>query len=155
MKTKASNWFLCKVRYDKTMEDGGKKRVTEQYVVEAMSFTEAEVNIMEEMISRNVGDLDVVEIDRCSFKEMISDSGEKWYKAKVYFILLDEKSDKEKKTPVYYLVDGNSLESARKNIDAAMSGSIADYEIASVSETKIIDVFDETKIIDVFENKIK
>ena len=142
MKTKASNWFLCKVRYDKNMEDGGKKRVTEQYVVEAMSFTEAEVNIMQEMMSRTVGDLDVVEIDRCSFKEMISDSGEKWYKAKVYFILLDEKSDKEKKTPVYYLVDGTSLESARKNIDAAMSGTIADYEIASVSETKIIEVFE-------------
>ena len=145
MRTRTANWFLCKIRYEKTMEDGLQKRVTEQYVVDALSFTEAEARIMEEMASYISGEFEVWEIDRAVFKEVFfsdEDMADKWYKSKLQFITIDEKTDKEKKTNVYYLVQGSSLENARKNIDEVMGGTMIDYVICSVSETVIMDVFE-------------
>ena len=189
MRSKTANWFLCKIRYEKTMEDGLQKKVTELYVVDAMSFTEAEARIIEEMSAYISGEFEVVEIDRCVFKEIffqdnffekmiqnnteellraarlknkkagreILDRGleedmkraistaDKWYKAKLKFITIDEKTEKEKKTAVYYLVQAGSFEGARKNIDDVMGGTMIDYEIDTVSETKIMDVFEYGK----------
>ena len=166
MRTKTANWFLCKVRYY-SVADGEKKSVTEQYVVAAVSFTDAEASIMKYMTQYCNGDLIVSEIDRCPFCEvMFSDDinvdgknshddivmstgiglyvsqklADKWYKAKVHFFL--DEAHPKKKTSVNYLVNGTSLESARKNIDEVMGGGTIDYQIASVSETKIIDVFE-------------
>ncbi len=127
------------------MEDGLQKKVTEQYVVDAISFTEAEARIIEEMSSYISGEFDVHEIDRAVFKEIFfsdEDMADKWYKAKVQFITIDEKTDKEKRTNVYYLVQGSSLENARKNIDEVMGGTMIDYSVASISETVIMDVFE-------------
>ena len=145
MRSRTANWFLCKIRYEKVMEDGLQKKVTEQYVVDAMSFTEAEARITEEMSSYISGEFEVVEIDRCVFKEIFfsdEDMADKWYKTKLQFITIDEKTEKEKKSNVYYLVQGSSLENARKNIDEVMGGTMIDYVINSVSETKIEDVFE-------------
>lgn len=145
MRSKTANWFLCKMRYEKTMEDGLQKRVTEQYVVEAMSFTEAEARITEEMSSYISGEFEVWEIDRTVFKEIFfSDDAmaDKWYKAKLKFITIDEKTEKEKKTNVYYLVQAGSFEVAKKNIDEVMGGTMIDYVIDTVSETRIMDVFE-------------
>ena len=145
MRSRTANWFLCKIRYEKVMEDGLQKKVTEQYVVDALSFTEAEARITEEMSSYISGEFEVVEIDRCVFKEIFfsdEDMADKWYKAKLQFITIDEKTEKEKKSNVYYLVQGSSLENARKNIDEVMGGTMIDYVINSVSETKIEDVFE-------------
>ena len=145
MRSRTANWFLCKIRYEKTMEDGLQKKVTEQFVVNALSFTEAEARIMEEMSSYISGEFDVVEIDRCVFGEIFfsdEDMADKWYKSKLQFITIDEKTEKEKKTNVYYLVKGSSLEDARKNIDEVMGGTMIDYVISSVGETKIMDVFE-------------
>lgn len=127
------------------MEDGLQKMVTEIYVVDALSFTEAEARIMEEMSSYISGEFEVWEIDRAVFKEIFfsdEDMADKWYKAKLQFITIDEKTDKEKRTSVYYLVQAGSFEGARKNIDEAMGGSMIDYVISSVSETKTMDVFE-------------
>ena len=124
MRSRTAEWFLCKIRYEKVMEDGLQKRVSENYVVDALSFSEAEERIIEEMSSYISGEFDVVEIDRASFKEVFftdGDNDDKWYKSKLQFITIDEKTDKEKKTSVYYLVQANSLESARKNIDEVMA----------------------------------
>ena len=145
MRSRTANWFLCKIRYEKVMEDGLQKKVTEQYVVDALSFTEAEARITEEMSSYISGEFEVVEIDRCVFKEIFfsdEDMADKWYKTKLQFITIDEKTEKEKKSNVYYLVQGSSLENARKNIDEVMGGTMIDYVINSVSETKIEDVFE-------------
>ena len=145
MRVRTANWFICKIRYEKVMEDGLQKKVTEQYVVDALSFTEAEARITEQMSSYISGEFEVVEIDRCVFKEVFfsdEDSADKWYKAKLQFITIDEKTEKEKKTAVYYLVQGSSLENARKNIDEVMGGTMIDYSIAGVNETKIMDVFE-------------
>lgn len=145
MRSRTADWFLCKIRYEKVMEDGLQKKVTEQYVVDALSFTEAEARIMEQMSQYISGEFEVVEIDRCVFKEVFFSDGEMddcWFKAKVQFITIDEKTDKEKKTNVFYLVQASTLEGARKNIDEVMGGTMIDYRIAAVSETNIIDVFE-------------
>ena len=147
MRSRTANWFICKIRYDKVMEDGLQKKVTEQYVVDAMSFSEAEARIIEEMSHYISGEFDVVEIDRCAFKEVFFsdlETADTWYKAKLQFITIDEKTEKEKRTAVYYLVQGSSLENARKNIDEVMGGTMIDYVISGVNETKIIDVFEHT-----------
>lgn len=145
MRSRTANWFICKIRYEKVMEDGLQKKVTEQYVVDALSFTEAEARIIEQMSQYISGEFEVVEIDRCVFKEVFfsdEDTADKWYKSKVHFITIDEKTDKEKRTAVYYLVHGSSLENARKNIDEVMGGTMIDYVISGVNETKIMDVFE-------------
>ena len=144
MRSRTANWFICKIRYE-VMEDGLQKKVTEQYVVDALSFTEAEARIIEEMSQYISGEFDVVEIDRCAFKEVFfsdQETADTWYKAKLQFITIYEKTEKEKRTAVYYLVQGSSLENARKNIDEVMGGTMIYYVISSVSETKIMDVFE-------------
>ena len=145
MRSRTANWFLCKIRYDKVMEDGLQKKVTEQYVVDGLSFTEAEARIIEQMQQYISGEFEVLEIDRCAFKEVFfSDdaTADKWYKSKLQFITIDEVTAKEKKTSVYYLVQAGSFEGARKNIDEVMGATMIDYIISSVAETSIMDVFE-------------
>ena len=145
MRSKTANWFICKISYKKMMEDGLQKKVTETYVVDATSFTEAEARIIEEMSAYISGEFEVAEIDRAVFKEIffmeqVADT--RWYKSKLQVITIDEKTEKEKRTNVYYLVEGCSLESARGNIDEVMGGTMIDYSIVAVSETPIMDVFE-------------
>lgn len=145
MRSRAAEWFLCKIRYEKTMDDGLQKKVTEQYVVDALSFTEAEARIIEQMSSYISGEFEVVEIDRCQFKEVFfsdEEMADKWYKAKLQFITIDEKTEKEKRSNVNYLVQAGSFEGARKNIDEVMGGTMIDYVINTVKETVIMDVFE-------------
>ena len=145
MRSRTANWFLCKIRYDKVMDDGLQKKVTEQYVVEALSFTEAEARIIEEMSQYISGEFEVLEIDRCAFREVFfSDdaTADKWYKSKLQFITIDEVTAKEKKTSVYYLVQAGPFEGARKNIDEVMGSTMIDYIISSIAETSIMDVFE-------------
>lgn len=147
MRSRTANWFICKIRYEKVMEEGLQKKVTEPYVVDALSFTEAEARIIEEMSQYISGEFDVVEIDRCVFKEVFfcdEDTADKWYKAKLKFITIDEKTEKEKKSIVYYLVQAGSFEGAYKNIDEVMGGTMIDYITDTVSETNIMDVFEYT-----------
>jgi len=127
------------------MEDGLQKKVTEAYVVNAVSFTDAESRITEEMSAYISGEFEIAEIDRAPWKEVFFedlDADTRWYKSKLQFITIDEKTEKEKRSSVHYLVEGTSLENARKNIDEVMGGTMIDYVINSVSETKIIDVFE-------------
>ena len=145
MRSRTANWFLCKIRYEKVMEDGLQKKVTELYVVDALSFSEAEAGIMEEMATYISGEFEVYEIDRAVYKEIFfsdDDMADKWYKAKLKFITIDEKTEKEKKTTVYYLVQAGSFEGAHRNIDEVMGGTMIDYIIDTVSETAIMDVFE-------------
>ena len=148
MRSRTANWFIVKIRYEKTMEDGLQKKVIEIFVLDAMSFTEAEARIIEEMSSYISGEFDMMEIDRAKFDEIFfsdEDSADKWYNAKLQFIIIDENTEKEKKIKVNYLVQGSSLENARKNIDEVMGGTMIDYNIAALSETTYLDVFEHGK----------
>lgn len=126
------------------MEDGLQKKVKEQYVVDALSFTEAEKRITEEMSSYISGAFDVADIKKATYKEIFfSDeaTADRWYKAKVQFITIDEKTEKEKRSNVYYLVQASTLQGALKNVDEVMGGTMIDYAIAAISETTVMDVF--------------
>ena len=148
MRSRTAEWFECKIRYEKVMEDGMQKRVTENYVVDALSFSEAEERIIEEMSSYISGEFDVIDIKKASYKEIFfsdDDMADKWYKAKLQFITIDEKTEKEKRSAVNYLVQAGSFNGAVKNIDEVMGGAMIDYVTVSVSETTLMDVFEFKK----------
>lgn len=145
MRTKTSNWFEVKMRYDKVHEDGYEKKVTESYVVEALSFGEAEKTAMEFLGSYVSGDIQVVNINPMKFQEVFfneQESCDRYYKAVLQFITIDEKTEREKHTQVYYLVQASSFDNCKDTIRTIMDGTMIDYQIASVSETKVIDVIE-------------
>ena len=148
MRNKTTSWFETKIRYDKTMEDGRSKKVTEVYAVEALSFSEAESFITEEMSHYISDEFDVKAITRAPYGEIFfsdADSDDRWYKAKLAFITIDEKTEKEKRSNVVYLVQAESLDKARQYVKNVMAKTIIDYEVVSISETPIMDVFEKTK----------
>ena len=141
-------WFECKIRYEKVMEDGLQKKVNENYVVDALSFSEAETRITEEMSAYISGEFEVADIKKAAFKEVFftdDNIADKWYKAKLQFITIDEKTEKEKRSTVTYLVQAGSMNGAMKNIDEVMGGTMIDYVVASVVETTLMDVYEYGK----------
>ena len=147
MRSRTAIWFECKVRYEKTMEDGTIKKVTEVYVVDALSFSEAEKRITEEMSSYISGELEICNLKIAPYKEIFFadsdfDLADEWYKAKLVYITIDEKTNKEKETSVIYLVNAGSFNLALKNINEIMEGTMIDYQTCNLTETKIEDVFE-------------
>lgn len=137
-----NNWFECKITYDKTMENSLIKRVTEPYLVDALSFTEAEARIIEELRPYMSGEFYIADIKRVKLAELFfNENGDRYFKAKIYFITLDEKSGTEKKTAAQVLAQANDLKEALTVVEKGMEGTLADYMIASLSETAIMDVF--------------
>lgn len=137
-------WFECKINYDKTIENGMQKKVTEPYLVDALSFTEAEARIIEEMTPFITGEFTVADIKRARYSELFpsqEEAADRWYKCKLFFVTLDEKSGAEKKTAAMMLVQADDLRNAVKNLDEGMKGTMADYQIASIAETPIMDVY--------------
>jgi hypothetical protein len=135
-------WFECVIKYDKTQENGMEKKVSESYLVDALSFTEAEARIIEEMTPFISGEFLVSGIKRSNISELFyNEVGDKWFKCKVNFITLDEKSGSEKRTASYMLVYASTVDEADKNLKEGMKGTLADYEIESIKETKIMDVY--------------
>ena len=141
MRNSLEKYFECKVKYVKIQEDGKEKKVSEQYVVSACSFGEAEKRITESLSAYIQGEFDVTDIKIASFGEIIDGigDGDKFFKAKVTFIALDESSGKEKKTSVLYLVQSDTLESAESDVKSFLNDS--NTAISSISETVILDVF--------------
>ena len=145
MKTRTASWFETKVRYEKELENGMQKFVTEQYVVEALSFTEAEAAITKEMSLYIRGEFKITDIRPATYGEIHFSEAEvddKWYKAKLQFIILDEKTEKEKVAAVMFLVQAGSVQGAVKNVTEVMSKTASDYTLVSVIETKIMDVYE-------------
>ncbi|MDL2264955.1 DUF4494 domain-containing protein [Parabacteroides sp. OttesenSCG-928-G21] len=136
------NWFECKVSYEKMLENGMLKKVTEPYLVDALSFTEAEARIIEEIRPFISGEFTIADIKRARLSEMFfNENGDRFYRIKVYFITLDEKSGAEKKTASLMLVQASTLKEAIAVLEDGMKGTLSDYIIASVTETAIMDVF--------------
>ena len=141
MRNSLEKYFECKVKYVKIQEDGKEKKVSEQYVVSACSFGEAEKRITESLSAYIQGEFDVTDIKIASFGEIIDGTGDggKFFKAKVTFIALDESCGKEKKTSVLYLVQSDTLESAESDVKSFLNDG--NTTISSISETVILDVF--------------
>lgn len=137
-------WFLAKIRYEKTDEKGMTRKVTESYLVDALSFTEAEARIIDNVKDFITGEFNVTALKWESISELFASDKEcddKWYKIKVAFITLDEKSDKERKTYTYMLVRSSDTASAEKRLHEGMKGTLANYRVMTVTETPIMDVY--------------
>ncbi len=143
------NWFECKIKYDKTGDDGMIKTVTETYLVDALSFTEAEDRINLEMKPFISGEFLVANIKRIKIAELFDSanaSADKWYRSKVNFVSLDEEKGIEKRTPSSMFVKAENMKSALDNLLEGLKNTLADYEIAIITETSVMDVFPYTKI---------
>ena len=138
-----TNWFEVKIRFEKTMENGMTKKITETHMLDALSFAESENNCIEELRQYISGEFTVVSIKRTNYSEVFfSDeaSADRYFKCKLLFITLDECTGSEKKTPNHILVQAADLRDAVNKLDEGMKGTMADYQIALIAETPIIDV---------------
>lgn len=138
-----AQWFECKIRYDKMSETGVLKRVTETYLVDALDFAEAERRFIEEMEPYMSGEYEVADIRKLKAAELFESqvADDRWYKARVAFISLDEKTGQEKLTKCDMLVQGPDLVRAVQNLEKGMEGTLGDYVLIGISEVPILDVF--------------
>lgn len=136
-----SNWFECKVRFDKMQDNGTVKRVNEPYLVDALSFTEAEARIIEELTPFISGEFSVSAVKRTKITEIFWDeTGDRWYMVKVAYLIIDEKGN-EKKSSTFILVQASDFRGAFENFVKNMETGMADYEIQSITETPLMDVY--------------
>jgi len=142
-----SNWFECKIRYERLDESGNQKKVVDNYLVDALTFTEAETRITKEMQPYLGGEFTVANIRRVNVNEMFEDPNANdnknsiWYRSKVNFVTLDEEKAIEKRTATQMYVQASDIKEALENLLAGLKAIMADYEIASIIETPIMDVF--------------
>lgn len=146
MRTRTATWFEATVRYERQTENNTRK-VNELYIVDAISFAEAEERIVDYITPFTSDDIEVRKLAIAPYTEIFfsnNDSDDHYYKARLAFITLNERTGKEKKSPVTVLIQASSLEAARKNIDNQMSDTAIDYEIKSITETPILNIFEYT-----------
>lgn len=137
-----AQWIEVKARYDKMMDNGTVKKITEQYLADALSCTEAEARVTEEIQPFISGDFRISSVVTTKISEIFWDeSGDRFYKVKVNFITIDEKTASEKRTATYILVQASGFKEAYDNFIDGMKGTMADFEIEAITETKLVDVF--------------
>lgn len=144
MKIIAETWFECKVRYDKVMEDGMSRKITETYVVMAISFSEAEAKINKELSPYIEGDFSIVGLKIANYREVIFEveNSTSYFLASIALITYNERTGKEKRTKIKMLVPATNVEHAAKVVNEAYSNIMIDYGIISVIETPIVEVFE-------------
>ncbi|MBP7152413.1 MAG: DUF4494 domain-containing protein [Paludibacteraceae bacterium] len=150
-------WFECKIKYEKVIEEGKTITVNETYLIDALSFTEAEKRIIQQMEPYISGEFLVANIRRARISELFPhEGGDKWYRCKVFFIALDEEKGVEKRTAATMLVQATSVKEAVEVLTSEMKNSLADYELVSVSETPIMEVYpyvsEEKKVVQEIQN---
>lgn len=137
-----AQWIKTSVRFDKTMENGAIKKVTEPYLVDALSFTEAEARIIEEVTPFISGEFTVSAVNKSKVSEIFWDaSGDRWYQVKAAFITINEKTGAEKRSKTVFMVQASDFKRAYDNFMQGMKGTMADFEIIGITETAIMDVF--------------
>ncbi len=136
------NWIQCKVASNKIVENGLQKKVTDTFMVDALSFTEAEARVIEEVTPYVTGEMDVTSVKKTKIGEIFrDDSADKWYLVKVAFITIDEKTAAEKRAISQILVAGSNFKGAYDNFMEGMKGTMAHFEVVSIKETPILDVY--------------
>lgn len=144
IKSMTGDFYEVGVRYNKTQEDGTSKKVTEKYAVDAVSFGEAEANIVKEMEAYISGEYKLTSNSLANYHEVVTteaDNADRYYKVRAVFITFDDKTQREKRSNTNFLVQASSLRNAIDNFDTFMGSSMIDYSIVSVQETKLMDVF--------------
>lgn len=138
----STTWYECKVKYRKPDDKGVQKVVTEPYLVDALSFTEAEARINTEIASMVSEEFKIVNIKVANYSEIHRfDKSDRWFRSKVSLLAYDEESGKERKTSLFLLVQGNDVKDAYEHTLTAMKNTMGDYTIPAISESPIIDVF--------------
>lgn len=147
-------WFECKVKYRKIDETGKQKVVTEPYLVDALSFTEAESRINAEMANYISEEFKVVNIKVANFSEIHPfENSDRWFRSKVSLLAYDEESGKERRSNIYLLIQANNVREAYGNTEQVMQNTMGEYSIPAISESPIVDVFpffsgEEEELID-------
>lgn len=139
-----ANWFEVKVKYVKVGEDGKEKKVSELYLLDSMSFTEAEARIIEELKEMIQGDFCIEAIKKSNITELVESkdgNDDKWFKAKVAIIDADSISGREKRSNQYFLVAGSDVDKSLENLQKALSTYVVPFEIVQVGDSNIMDVF--------------
>ncbi|WP_318642366.1 DUF4494 domain-containing protein [Flavobacterium ardleyense] len=135
-------WYECKVKYRKLEESGAQKIISEPYLVDALSYTEAESRITEEMSAYISEEFKITNIKMANYAEIHPfENADRWFKSKVSLIAFDEESGKERKTSMYLLVQANDVKEAYDNTVSVMKGTMGDYTIPAITESPILDVF--------------
>ena len=138
----SATWYECKVKYRKMSDTGAQKVTTEPYLVDAISYTEAETRINEEMKAYISDEFKITNIKVANFAEIHPfENTDRWFKSKVSLIAFDEESGKERKTNMYLLVQANDVKEAYDNTVAVMKDTMGDYTIPAITESPIMDVF--------------
>lgn len=141
-----STWFECKVKYMKMDQNGREKMVSEPYLVDAVSFTEAEKRIHEMLKPYISGEFNVTTIKIANYSELIpNDGGDRWFKVKVTFIGYDDEKKVERRTNTSMLIQANNVKEAYDNTENAMKGMVSDFEIPAINQSTIMDVFPYTE----------
>lgn len=140
------NWYEVKVSYDKTADNGMLAKVKESYLIEGVSYTDAEARTVEELKPFISGEMEIESIVKKKFSEVVLDgAGDKYYKAKINMVTLDEKSGSEKKQAVVLLIEANDFDTAYKRVNEAVKECVSDCEVVMIQETAIIDVFKDER----------
>lgn len=137
-----NNWFEVKVKYEKIDERGAVKRVTEAYLVDALSFTEAEARAIKELEPYLNGEFIISNIARANYSDLFPfEDSDRWFKCKIAYVSVDEEKGIEKRKASYVLVQANDVKHAWEHLTEGMSNSIVDYEVNGIQETPLMDVF--------------
>jgi len=137
-----NNWFNVKVKYTKQLENGTFKRVSEQYLFAAMSFTDAESRAFEELAESIRGEFNVLAITRAEFNDIFAyDGTNTWYQVKAQYQSMDDDNGKSKNITDKFLVGANDIDQATSNIKESLSGMMVDFQVVSLVESPIMDVF--------------
>ena len=135
-------WYQCKIKHSKEMEDGFVKQVTDAFLVDAVSYTEAESRINEIAAQDISGEFAVTQITKTNIAEVINvDDADYWFKCKVVYSTIDGDSEKEKKINTYLLVSALHLKQAFEAIEEHFKGMVVPYDIPSITQTKIVEVY--------------
>jgi hypothetical protein len=135
-------WFECKIKYVKVTESGKEQTVTENFLLDAVSFTDAETRMMRQMEQMAKGEFSVTDIKKSRIAEVFPfDNGEWWFKATINLVTVDEKAGKEKKLRTYYLVMADDIKEALERLGESLSYLVIPYVVSSLAVSTIADVF--------------
>ncbi|MEH6514070.1 DUF4494 domain-containing protein [Maribacter arcticus] len=141
----SATWYECKVKYRKLDEASGTQKVkTEPFLVDAISYTEAESRITEEMAAylSDSDEIKITNIKVANYAEIHPfENSDRWFKSRVSLIAFDEESGKERKTNMYLLIQANDVKEAYDNTISVMKDTMGEYTVPAISESPIMDVF--------------
>lgn len=137
--------YECGVRLYKIQPNGQPKKVTELYLVDALTFTEAEARIIEKVKGEVSEDVEVISLKITNYSEVVTGNGDaderdRWFRVKVNYYP-ESANGAPKKVPSYYILNADSMDDAHKVLADFLRGTVTDYDVATLDETRVIDVY--------------